>query len=122
MRSDYQLSRCEKCGQRAAHIIEIRHTLDSTRRRKECRACGHRFTTLELPSAEHGRLTAAATALTAITAAIASIPPAPVQLPCPTCKFATATKCSMDYPEFMTEDAIYCSFHTTHATTTTRND
>lgn len=116
MRSDHQLSRCEKCGQRAAHIVEIRHTLDSTRRRKECRVCGHRFTTLEISATEHSRLSTAATALGAITTAIASIPPAPVQIPCPSCKFATATKCSMDYPEFMTEDAIYCSYHTTYAT------
>ena len=38
--------RCPKCGNRCK-TLETRHSYTSTRRRKECLICAHRFTTQE---------------------------------------------------------------------------
>jgi len=42
------LSRCPSCKALSATVIETRYTAVSTRRRKECRDCGYKFTTHEV--------------------------------------------------------------------------
>jgi hypothetical protein len=42
------VSRCPKC-QSKTRVVATRESLHGTRRRRECRKCGHRFTTFELP-------------------------------------------------------------------------
>ena len=39
---------CPKC-QSATRVLETRQGRHGTRRRRECRKCGHRFSTYELP-------------------------------------------------------------------------
>lgn len=108
------LTRCEKCHRQSAQVIESRKITQGTRRRKECRACKHRFTEYEISSAEYKRLTDAVAQLEKIKKVIdVSIEPVaetsePEEIPCSNCRFNTE-RCSFDYPEFNTVGAIGCS-------------
>lgn len=46
---------CPECN-RKTHIVETRFDDDSVRRRRECRECGYRFTTLEVDKDLYERL------------------------------------------------------------------
>ena len=39
--------KCPYCGQRASRVVDTREAGDGIRRRRECMACGQRFTTYE---------------------------------------------------------------------------
>ena len=43
-----QVMVCDKCGSRIIHVVYVRTLADGRRRRRrECQACGYRFTTEE---------------------------------------------------------------------------
>lgn len=46
---------CPVCGENT-QIINSRGDVDRVRRRRKCRDCGHRFTTIELEADLHRRL------------------------------------------------------------------
>jgi hypothetical protein len=114
LRDGVALSRCESCHRQTAEVIESRRTRLACRRRKCCLVCKHRFTEYELSAVEFKRLSAAATALDAIHRALGTAtPPAPdpepeAPVPCASCRYATASGCSFDYPEYGTPDAADC--------------
>lgn len=43
---------CPKCKSPEVSVIDSRSLIDSTRRRRCCLTCGHRFTTREVPEEE----------------------------------------------------------------------
>lgn len=69
---DRQLSICPKCGEQKAQVIETRARIGGIRRRKLCKLCSHRFTTIELGADEHYSLSKAAMTLKVVLDAIAS--------------------------------------------------
>ena len=48
--------KCPKCGGAKQRITDSRQTGNEVRRRRECRACGHRFTTYELTEIDRAKL------------------------------------------------------------------
>lgn len=41
--------RCPRCDAEAIHVLETRHAAGAIRRRRECRVCGWRWSTTEMP-------------------------------------------------------------------------
>jgi transcriptional repressor NrdR len=48
--------RCPRCGNESDKVVDSRAAADAIRRRRECEACGHRFTTYERIEASGGLL------------------------------------------------------------------
>jgi len=68
---DRQLSICEKCGERKAQVVETRARVGGgVRRRKLCKLCGHRFSTIELSVEEHDAMFKSHTILKTVLSAI----------------------------------------------------
>ena len=47
---------CPQCSSFQVHICDSRHEGTHVRRRRECMACGFRYSTMELPVEEYNRL------------------------------------------------------------------
>jgi protein-arginine kinase activator protein McsA len=68
---DRQLSICEKCGERKAHVVETRARVGGgVRRRKLCKLCGHKFSTIELSVLEYEAMFKSHTILKTVLSAI----------------------------------------------------
>lgn len=47
---------CPSCASQETFVKQSRAKGDDTRRRRECKACGHRFTTIEMPIDEFEKI------------------------------------------------------------------
>lgn len=104
---------CPSCGAREMDIIEVRNTKQATRRRKQCQACSHRFTTYEVSSAWFRQAEADGQLRSLITRSLSTAPaisalPSPVIL-CDSCTHASGGDCAFGFPEYATQDAIDCT-------------
>lgn len=106
---------CPACAAGRLYTLETRQTGGAIRRRRRCNACGHRTTTYEISQELYQQLQTASATLDRVLAALDTQPLAPVPerapLPCETCAYATRGRCSFDYPEAFTQDAIDCSMY-----------
>jgi len=97
-------------------VIEVRlsqksgHDYNHRRRRLECKNCGQRVTTWEIPSEELKVLREHSVALKKITQAIKTFQDVPEpSIPCYTCIHNCREECSIGFLEFMSTDATGCS-------------
>ncbi len=97
-------------------VIEVRssqgsrHDCSHRRRRLECKNCGKRSTTWEIPSEELKVLRERSAALKKITQAIKTFQDVPEpSIPCYTCIHKCREECSIGFLEFMSTDATGCS-------------
>ena len=114
----HEHAKCPQCHQNEIYIIESRKTRDATRRRRECKSCGYRDTTYEISShfyveaEKNAQLVKKFRALLSI-GEIAPITNSKGEIKCDTCSHNTRSKCSFDFPEFLTEDSIDCNHFST---------
>lgn len=104
---------CSSCGSREIEIIESRATKQGTRRRKQCLACHHRFTTYEVSSAWFRQAQDDARRLALIMETLSIAPRLSALgtpgIPCDSCDHASAGKCALGFPEYATQDAHDCT-------------
>lgn len=108
-------SRCMRCKQPRAIVLETRQVGTTTRRRRRCTACGHRCTTYELQQDEWQQLTTAAALLQRIEKTLLPLRgrgASPLEpdhaIPCHTCRYVVGDDCSFGFPEYGTTEAKYC--------------
>lgn len=129
------LSRCPACTNLSATVIETRYTKVSTRRRKECRDCGYKFTTHEV-SEEYFQ--AAKTNCLLISRVKKAVDLAPMEenvkeyeeadtsfavndkstkneqeYNCHKCAHMMSNECTLGIPEFNTDEANECVYFIT---------
>jgi len=105
------LPKCPQCGEHRLQIIESRTTALSTRRRKECDACGFRVTTHEVSSTFFEEAKNNQQVILKISKALGLIPKPNLleeQPKCVDCFYSTDKRCSFDLPEYNTEDSYDC--------------
>jgi|DEB0MinimDraft_3_1074331.scaffolds.fasta_scaffold08390_3 hypothetical protein len=105
---------CPKCKQAAFGVIESRKTVDSTRRRFECEACGHRETRYEVSASTYTELVELRRkfkelqSLLGVALKETELKDELEVIPCYTCVYLGKYGCSFDYPEAYTEGAFDC--------------
>lgn len=106
------LGTCPKCKQKEQVTIRTRTTSEGfTRRRKECRECGHRATSYEVDEAFYTRSKALLSKLTEMLELFENTSTTTV---CDTCEFNTGDRCDHEFPEFGTQEAKYCTLYILH--------
>lgn len=102
---------CPKCNKKEQVTIESRRTKEGhTRRRKECRACGHRTTTYEIDDLFY---TQAKTMLSQLQSLFKLLKEPVERTECDACVHKTRNGCSYEFPEYGTPEAIDCIFYET---------
>jgi hypothetical protein len=105
------LGTCPKCNKKEQVTIESKPTKEKyTRRRKECRACGHRVTTYEVDECFY---TQAKTMLRNVQNMLKLFKETKEHQGCNQCVHSGRDGCSYDFPEFNTPEAIDCIFYET---------
>lgn len=99
---------CPVCREPTFSVAECRKSRTSTRRRRRCTSCGHKATTHEVSQEWFHQAENDRRALAAIRAALGVQAPTPA-IPCESCALNTGTRCSVDLPEYSTDDAADCS-------------
>lgn len=99
---------CPKCKEKEQVTKESRKTKEGyTRRRKECRACGHRATTYEVDDVFYTQ----ANAMFATFQNLFKLLKEPKdKLSCDQCVHNRHSACSYEFPEFGTPEAVDCIF------------
>lgn len=103
---------CPACEVGSLVALETRNVSGINRRRRQCKECGHRVTTYEIPQETYQELRTAADTLARVQRALypsGSPTPESEPLPCHSCHFVASGACSFGYPEAFTTDAIGCS-------------
>lgn len=113
-----QLQTCPVCREPQLKTIESRPSKASTRRRKQCGACGHRVTTHEVSvefynqAKENAILVEKFRKLLGASAAQTE----QEEFKCPTCKYNVGGDyCSFDLPEYNTSDCYDCNHYSYQA-------
>lgn len=105
------LGECPECKQLAVEVIESRKSGLARRRRKECKACQHRFTTYEVPQ----HLYEAALEAMALEQMLrdrlgANAPAEPKPCVCTECLHVQYDRCAFGLPEYDTPEAQDCIY------------
>ena len=107
------LPQCPNCKQKELKTIESRTTAQSTRRRKQCNACGYRITTHEVSAdffeeAKQNQITIKQMCKL-LSAELPVIKP---MNKCSDCQYNVDNMhCSFDLPEYDTQDAYDCNHY-----------
>ena len=103
------LPTCPACKEPRLRVIETEATGASVRRRKKCDACGHRVTTHEISEEAFNASKQNAAVLNKIYTALNKDAPVMDVIKCFDCKFNNGDHCSLDLPEFGTDEAYDCN-------------
>ena len=99
---------CPKCNEKEQATIESRKTKEGfTRRRKECRACGHRATTYEVDDVFY---TQGKAMFAMVKNLFIMFKESKEPSSCDNCVHNQRGSCSYEFPEFGTPEAIDCIF------------
>ena len=111
------LPQCPQCKENALKTIESRVTKQSTRRRKECGACGYRTTTHEVSAeffdeakqnlilvGQMRKLLGAGLPIPGV-----DLPQMGVEIKCDECTHNNGKRCAFDFPEYGTDESYDCS-------------